>query len=268
MSYTKLKKSRLIKHKIRAKISKLTTDEYLRVLVLRTLGNFLILTSLFFIAKTFYLPVREEIRYFIDSRINKKYVIVENQEAKISFDKSRIPGKVAGKDQKLINQPKGLLAKALNIQEIELLVPQDPDFSIVVPKIGANSRILPNIDASDEKVYLDALNKGVAHASGSKFPGESGHIFLFAHSTDYFWNIGSYNAIFYLLSKLVKCDEINLFYQGQRFVYKVVGATIVDPSQVEYITRQSSKEFLTLQTCWPPGTTLKRLLVFAARVSN
>jgi Sortase (surface protein transpeptidase) len=59
---------------------------------------------------------------------------------------------------------------------------------------------------------------------------------------------------------------VNIFYKGQRFVYKVIGKKIVDPKQVEYLTRKSNKEFLTLQTCWPPGTTLKRLLVFATRV--
>ena len=52
------------------------------------------------------------------------------------------------------------------------------------------------------------------------------------------------------------------------YIYKVIESQIVDPAQVEYIRRKSNKEFLTLQTCWPPGTTLKRLLVFAARVEE
>ena len=235
--------------------AKLKTPEYTKILTLRTIGNFLVLSSLFLIAKTFYLPVREEIRYFIDSKIQKQYIVLESQKLKV-------------KSQKELEQPKGLLAKALNIQNVEFLVPQDPNFSVVIPKIGANARILANIDASDEKVYLDALNKGVAHASGTKFPGESGHIFLFAHSTDYFWNVGSYNAIFYLLNKLAKGDEVDVFFKGQRYVYQVINSVVADPSQVEYLTRKSNKELLTLQTCWPPGTTLKRLLVFASRVAE
>ena len=173
--------------------AKLKTPEYAKILTLRTIGNFLVLSSLFLIAKTFYLPVREEIRYFIDNKIQKQYIVLESQKLKI-------------KSQKELEQPKGLLAKTLNLQNVEFLVPQDPNFSVVIPKIGANARVLANVDASDEKVYLDALNKGVAHAAGTKFPGESGHIFLFAHSTDYFWNVGTYNAIFYLLNKLAKGD--------------------------------------------------------------
>jgi sortase A len=117
-------------------------------------------------------------------------------------------------------------------------------------------------------VYLDALKQGVAHASGTAFPGEEGHIFLFAHSTDYVWNVSTYNAIFYLLNKLDANDEINIFYKGRRHVYKVIKKDIIDPTQVEYLTRKTNKEFLTLQTCWPPGTTLQRMLVYAVPVSE
>jgi sortase A len=208
------------------------------------------------IAKTFWQPVKEELIYFINVRTQKKYIVAdsltENQKFEIAQNK----------------QTGGLLAKTFNIKPIEILTPVDPNFSIVIPKIGANAKILPNIDASDEKTYLDALNKGVAHTLGTAFPGESGHIFLFAHSTDYFWNVGTYNAVFYLLYKLEKNDEVDLFYQGQRYVYRVIGQEIVDPSQVQYLTRKTNREFLTLQTCWPPGTTLKRLLIFAVRVAE
>lgn len=216
--------------------------EYTRVLILRTVGNFLVLSSLFLIAKTFYLPVKAEIKYYWDNLNNKKYIVSQD-----------------------VPQKKGALAAAFQSSNIEILTPQDTNFGIIIPKVGANSRVIPNVDASEESIYLDALNKGVAHTLGTAFPGENGHIFLFAHSTDYFWNIGSYNAVFYLLYKLESGDEIDLFYKGQRYVYTVIGKQIVNPSQVEFITRKSNKEFLTLQTCWPPGTTLQRLLVFATR---
>lgn len=253
MTYTRLKKSHLIRHHI----NRLKTSEYVRILTLRTIGNFLLFASLFMIVKTFWQPVREEIKYFINARVQKQYIVADDIQ-RLSLDK----------DSLYKNQQKGLLAKAFNIKPIEILTPEDPNFSIIIPKIGANARILPNIDAADENIYLDALNKGVAHTLGTAFPGESGHIFLFAHSTDYFWRVGTYNAIFYLLYKLEKNDEVDLFYQGHRYVYKVIGTQVVDPSQVQYLTRKTNREFLTLQTCWPPGTTLKRLLIFAVRVAE
>ncbi len=221
--------------------------DFLRVLTLRTVGNFLILLSLFTIVKTFYEPVKGEVAYFIDQLSGKQYLLSDSQEAR---DLSQ----------------RGKLADLVRNNKVQLLQPIDPDFSIVIPAIAANAKILPDVNAADQNEYLAALKKGVAHAKGSSFPGENGHIFLFAHSTDYFWNVSNYNAVFYLLYKLKNEDEVNIFYKGKRFAYKVTGSKIVDPSQVEYLTRTSAQEEVTLQTCWPPGTTLKRLLVFAKRV--
>lgn len=251
MSYTKLKKSHLIRHHIH----KAKSSEYFRVLLLRTIGNFLVLASLFMIAKTFYVPVKQEIKYLIENLANKKYLVAEMTDGKFYIQPTE-------------QVKKGFLNETLKIKPVEVLVPEDPEFSLVVPKIGANSRILANIDASDENIYLDALNKGIAHTWGTAFPGEGGHIFLFAHSTDYFWNVSTYNAIFYLLNKLENNDEINIFYNRKKYVYKVIGKEVVSPSEVTYLTRKTNKEFLTLQTCWPPGTTLERLLVFATRVAE
>jgi len=222
---------------------KRVNKEYFKVLSLRTLGNFLILSSLLMIIRTFYVPVREEIRYDLDQLNNKKYVSIKSIT-------------------------KGALIKQFQSQQVEVLIPEDPNFSIIIPKVAANAKITPNIDPADSDVYLAALKKGVAHALGTAFPGEGGHIFLFAHSTDYFWNVSTYNAVFYLLYKLDKGDEIDLFYKGQRYVYKVIKKSIVEPSQVQYLTSKSNRELLTLQTCWPPGTTLQRLLVFATRVAD
>ncbi|KKS75032.1 MAG: hypothetical protein UV46_C0027G0005 [Candidatus Gottesmanbacteria bacterium GW2011_GWC2_42_8] len=103
----------------------------------------------------------------------------------------------------------------------------------------------------------------VAHAAGTVFPGVTGNIFLFAHSTDNFWNVGRYNAIFYLLKELEKGDEVDLFLNGKRHIYRVTNKLIVDPTEIEYLTRQTNYEQLTLQTCWPPGTTFKRLIILA-----
>ncbi len=233
---------------------RLPSWEYISILLMRTFGNFLIFGSLFVIAKTFYQPVAEEVKYFADRQIQKEYVVAAPQEA------------ITVKKEYAQIAPKGALAQALQIKPVEVLVPNDPQFSVVIPKIAANANILGNVNAANETEYLDALQRGVAHAQGTAFPGEGGHIFLFAHSTDYIWNVGNYNAVFYLLYKLETGDEVNIFYKGTRHVYKVTGKQVVDPSEVEYLTRKTDKEFLTMQTCWPPGTTLKRMLVFAEPV--
>lgn len=223
--------------------------DFMRILILRTFGNFLVLSSLFMIGKTFYQPVTEEARFFIDKLRGTEYVVATEFDR--DFGSS---------------EPKGGLSGLK--RNVEVLVPKDPEFGIVIPKIAANASIIENVDAADQKKYLEALQQGVAHAEGTAYPGEGGHVYLFAHSTDYFWNVGTYNAVFYLLSKLENDDEVDLFYKGKRNVYKVVDKKIVNPDQVQYLLRKTPEEFVTLQTCWPPGTTLKRLLVFAKKVGE
>lgn len=230
--------------------------EYNKIFILRVIGNFLLFSSLFFIGRMFYKPAIAELHYLTDKLVAKKYIVATNQtEAKQKILAVQAP-------------KKNLLAQTLKVKTVEALIPEDPQFSIVIPKIDANAKIISNVDVTNEPAYLEALNEGVAHAAGTAFPGEGGHIYLFAHSTDYFWNVGTYNAVFYLLYKLQKGDEINIFYKGQRYVYRMIDSKIVDPSQVQYLTRKTNREFLTLQTCWPPGTTLQRLLVFAVREAD
>jgi LPXTG-site transpeptidase (sortase) family protein len=144
-----------------------------------------------------------------------------------------------------------------------VLIPKAFDFSLVIPKIGVNEEVFPNIDTQDEDEYLPVLKKGVAHGKGSSFPGRAGTAFLFAHSTDDFYNIPTYNASFFLLNKLKKGDDIFVFYQNRKYSYKVKSKKILGADEVgEYIKKLEDNE-LVLQTCWPPGTTLKRLLVEA-----
>lgn len=144
-----------------------------------------------------------------------------------------------------------------------VLVPVDREFSIVIPKIRANAKVIPNVNPYDEREYQWALTRGVAHAKGTVLPGEVGNIFLFSHSSVNFYNAARYNSIFYLLDKLQNNDEIYIFYKGGEYKYKVVEKKIVDAEAVSYLNPIIKTKQLTLMTCWPPGTTLKRLLVTA-----
>lgn len=143
------------------------------------------------------------------------------------------------------------------------ITPVDTEFSIIIPKINLNAEIFPEIDASNPEKYLPVLRKGVAHSQGSAYPDEEeGNVFLFGHSTDTFYNIGRYNAVFFLINKLRPGDEIDIFYKDKRYIYETVEAQIVEPDGIgSYLEKFRGQRTLTLQTCYPPGTTLKRLLV-------
>ncbi|HSD98563.1 MAG TPA: class E sortase [Patescibacteria group bacterium] len=142
------------------------------------------------------------------------------------------------------------------------IVPADEQFGIVIPKIRANNKVIANVDPFDEMTYQWALTKGVAHAKGSSLPYEKGTVFLFSHSSVNFYEAVKYNSIFYLLDKLKKGDTVYLFYKGTKYTYLVSGKTIVAPTNVSYLFEKTGNR-LILMTCWPPGTTFRRLLVEA-----
>jgi LPXTG-site transpeptidase (sortase) family protein len=142
------------------------------------------------------------------------------------------------------------------------IVPVDSEFGIVVPKIMANAKVIPDVDPLNSAVYQRALTKGVAKAKGTANPGEGGNIFIFAHSSADILEANKYNAIFYLLSKLEKDDEIDIYYKNQKYIYKVTERKTVNADEVKYLDPTDSEQ-LTLMTCWPPGTTLKRLVIIA-----
>ena len=225
----------------------MTTKDKIRFLILRSIGNFLVLFAIFGVLATFGPALYYEAQYRVI------------QLRGIHFSVKDIPQEVSK-----VNNPTIGFADILSGEKEQILIPIDPLFSILIPKIGANARVFPNVDPSSSNAFLPVLRKGVAHAAGTLFPGQLGNIYLFAHSTDNFWDVGRYNAIFYLLKDLKPGDEIVIFSQNIRYNYEVTKTEIVDPSEVSFIARaQTGKELLILQTCWPPGTTWQRLLVFA-----
>jgi len=213
----------------------LTKKEIITFLILRSIGNFLVLFGIFGVSATFGPALYEEAKFRIDQLQGVEYVVP--------------------------SQLGGLVALSANQR---VLNAKDPFFSILIPKIGASAKVIPNVDSTSETEYRAALEKGVAHAKGSVFPGLKGTTYLFSHSTDSFWNVGRYNAIFYLLKDLSPGDDVIIFFLNQRFNYTVKKTEIIDPDQVDLLVHaQQSQEQLVLQTCWPPGTTWKRLIVIA-----
>ena len=140
----------------------------------------------------------------------------------------------------------------------------DRDYSIYIPKIGAVARVIPGVDAGDKKAYLVALKRGVAEARGLAHPGQKGTTFLFAHSAAPV-DFARYNAVFYLLDKLGEGDRVEIVYKNKLFKYKVMTREILEAKNTKYLVN-SGKEVLVLQTCWPPGTTWKRLVLTAKPV--
>jgi len=141
--------------------------------------------------------------------------------------------------------------------------PVDPEFSIVIPKINANTKVIKNVDPFDSTIYQSALTKGVAHAKNTATPDEIGNTFIFAHSAGNWDQANQFNAVFYLLNKLEVGDEIIVYYQAKKYNYIVSQSKFIEGSELNYMKSKIDQKQLTLMTCWPPGTTLKRLIIIA-----
>jgi len=138
-------------------------------------------------------------------------------------------------------------------------------YGIDIPDIFIDEKVIFNVDPSDPKQYKEALNAGIAHASGTSLPGEPGLGYYFAHSSSMDLRIQR-NAIFYLLRKLEKNDSVYIWHENEKHHYKVYETKITEADDVDFFKKIIDTEEIVLQTCWPPGTTHKRLLVFAKRV--
>jgi LPXTG-site transpeptidase (sortase) family protein len=234
----------------------MTKSEAIKFLAVRSLGNFLLLFALYGVVATFGPALYFEAQYQVAQV--RGVVFSVSGVSKVSEVSS---------DAKTDTTDSGgvTFASILAGERQQSITPPDEHFSLVIPKIGASAKVYPNVDPDKESDFLPVLQHGIAHAKGSVFPGMEGNVYLFAHSTDNWWDVGRYNAVFYLLKDLKLGDQITVFFEGQRYDYTVKETIISSPDDISYLTREhSGPEQLVLQTCWPPGTTWKRLLVLAS----
>ncbi|MFA6981926.1 MAG: sortase [Patescibacteria group bacterium] len=143
----------------------------------------------------------------------------------------------------------------------KFIVAADKQFALVIPKIGVNVKVIKDVDPFDSKIYQKALAQGIAHARGSSLPGEGKSTFLFAHSSDSFINANRYNSVFYLLSKLEQDDIFYVVFEEKIYKYEVVTKEAVEPELINLMNPAFGRNTVVLMTCWPPGTTLSRLIV-------
>jgi sortase A len=220
-------------------------------LIVRSIGYTIFFCGLLALILAFGPVAKVELGYRLDKALGVKRTVAE--VAQPTVDPNASPGTIP--------------ASSVSFGDIDssgdVMTPVSTDFGLVIPKINANALVIPNVSPGNENEYVKILQKGVAHAAGTNFPGEVGNVYLFSHSTDAPWNVVRYNAIFYLLRELEEGDQVVIFYQGRRYNYIVFDKIVVEPDDVSYLTNKYDKSVLTMQTCDPPGTLLKRLIVRA-----
>ena len=186
-------------------------------------------------------------------RMETNYAVAGVQE---TWDKRQEAQKPLPKSAPIVFEP-------LKGPDGTIITPVSEDFSVIIPKIGVNAPVIANVDPTKPKEYDEALLNGVAHASTSFFPDQNGTVYLFSHSTNYEWFVKDLNAVFYLVKNLDKGDTVILIYKGKRYTYQITDKQVVPSIKTNYLTPYAGKKSLILETCWPPGSTAERLLIFA-----
>ena len=129
-------------------------------------------------------------------------------------------------------------------------------YTLDIPKLGIKNAIV-HIGGED-------LKKELVQYPNTAVPGDFGNTVIFGHSVlPQFFNPNNYLTIFSTLYKLKAGDEIIIHYDGVRYLYRVKEIFEVLPTDLTVLSQRFEGKILTLITCSPPGTYLRRLIVRA-----
>jgi LPXTG-site transpeptidase (sortase) family protein len=142
-----------------------------------------------------------------------------------------------------------------------------PENKIIIPKLNVEVPVVYGAASIEEKDIQKELESGVVHYPITEKPGELGNAVIVGHSSNNILNKGKYKFAFLMLKKLSEGDTLYVHYNGTRYVYSVYETKIVEATDVGVLDNTDRPAIVTLITCDPPGTSLKRLIVRAVQIS-
>lgn len=144
-----------------------------------------------------------------------------------------------------------------------------PAVQITIAKLSIQAPMVWS-QSADENAMLSDLQNGVSHFYKTAAPGQNGNAIISGHSSNYAWDKGNYNHIFKDLNNLQSGDGVTVKTTESNgrvitYAYKVTDKFTATADD-QKIFADTPTPTLTLTTCWPIGTSLKRLIVKAALV--
>lgn len=129
-------------------------------------------------------------------------------------------------------------------------------YELSIPRLGIK-------DASVRNDHTD-LKKTLIQYPGTAMPGDLGNTVIFGHSVlPQFFNPKNYLTIFSTLHTLSPGDQVIIKEGEVTYTYRITALYSVDPSDLSPLAQSYDRHSLTIITCTPPGTYLKRLIVRA-----
>lgn len=138
---------------------------------------------------------------------------------------------------------------------------------LIIPKLNVDVPL--NFGVSVDGV-MAAMNHGVVHYrinGASAYPGEIGNFVVMGHSAGDIYSSNQYKFIFSGLERLEEGDIMYVHYNSVRYTYRMVGREVIWPTEVSKLVIETNKPMMTLVTCWPLGTSQKRLLISAEQIA-
>ncbi|MFH2019161.1 MAG: sortase [bacterium] len=134
--------------------------------------------------------------------------------------------------------------------------PQVASYYLSIPKLGINKATV-HTDSHD-------LKKSLLQYPGTALPGDLGNTVIFGHSVlPQFFSPTNYISIFSTLLTLKPGDQLNISSEGVEYTYYITQMYEVAPDNLAPLAQSFDAHRLTLITCTPPGTYLRRLIVRA-----
>jgi LPXTG-site transpeptidase (sortase) family protein len=188
----------------------------------------------------------------LQKQIIAQYIDLESVSNKLSLAAANSSPKVAG-----INT-----ASADTFRQ-EATIDTTKPAELNIPSLNIKA---PVIWTKDPKNFTEDLRNGVVHYPGTPLPGEMGTSYVSGHSSNYVWERGNYNQIFAGFGQLKKFDSFSITatdMDGKKVTFHYVIAAI------EIFKADDQKQFanigkstVALSTCWPIGTSAKRMVAF------
>ncbi len=202
--------------------------------------------------------------------LNAQYYLDVWRGVKSPFE--RLVDNKSVEPEKLISVDIGKKSAAIPPLNLEIY---PPDMRIVIPRINQN---VPVVGVKNENLISrkweelegdiqKALKSGVIHYPGTALPGDNGNVVITGHSSYYAWDAGRFKDVFSLLHEVKIGDKVVVYFNQKKFVYQVFDIKVVKPENVDVLA-PTSFEQLTLITCTPIGTNLKRLIVTAKLIEK
>lgn len=130
---------------------------------------------------------------------------------------------------------------------------------------------IPVLKIKDAVVDIGSLDlkKSLIQYPQTALPGQLGNSVIFGHSVlPQFYNPKSYLTIFTTLYRLQQGDEIFINYDNVKYKYLVEEMFEVKPTNLSILEQRFDGKYISLVTCSPPGTLLRRLVVRARIADN